>query len=396
MTDYVPLPAPAVTSARRPFSFFRNIRVRRHARLCLLVGLVTIITTFILSSGTVLRDLGYLLRPVWDKPPKPFEVIPHYDHPNVSASDLCDLHGWQRRQNDVTVWDATIFSVELDLLEIRIRELYTVVDHFIIVESNSTFTGLPKPLVFAENRDRFAWAADKIFYRSIYLPPNPPGPGHADATWQNEGRSRREINDILRAQGAKAGDLLIQADVDEIPSFRTIELVRACEGYPGVLHLRLRDFMYSFVRMLPEVEEGGSWRASVKTWNPTGTEYYGYSHGRQSDVILADAGWHCSWCFKYLEDFRFKMQSYSHYDRVTRPERQLESSEIQRKICEGKDVFDMYPEAYSFDSLYRLLGPYPLTHSYVQLPWWAVQNAERFDYLLRQDRCRRELGTADD
>ncbi|EPT06168.1 acetylglucosaminyltransferase, partial [Fomitopsis schrenkii] len=346
------------------------------------LGLLTSITIFILSSGTVLRDLGYLLRPVWDTPPKPFHVIPHYDHANVSASDLCELHGWRRREDNVKIWDATIFSVELDLLEIRLRELYAVVDHFIIVESSSTFTGLPKPLHFAENRARFAWAAEKIFYRTVDLPPNPDGPRHADMTWANEGRSRGEINDILRAQGARPGDLLIQADVDEIPSARTIELVRACEGYPDVLHLSLRDYMYSFVRALPEVKEGGSWRASVKTWNPTGQGYYGYSHGRQSDVILADSGWHCSWCFKYIEDFQFKMRSYSHYDRVTRPEKQLEPAEIQRKICEGKDVFDMYPEAYSFDSLYRLFGTLPLTYSYTQLPWWAVQNAEQFDYLL--------------
>ncbi|KZT67737.1 glycosyltransferase family 17 protein [Daedalea quercina L-15889] len=396
MADYVVLPPPAVNSARRPFPFFRNVRVRRHARFCLLLGLVATIAIFILSSGTVVRDLGYLLRPVWDTPPKPFQVIPHYDHPNVSASDLCDLHGWHMRQNTVKIWDATIFSVELDLLEIRLRELYDIVDHFVIVESSSTFTGLPKPLHFAENRERFAWAADKILYRAVSLPPNPDGPGHADGTWQNEARSRREINDILRGQGVQPGDLVIQADVDEIPSFRTIELIRACEGYPSVLHLKLRDFMYSFVRMLPEVENGGSWRASVKTWNPAGPGNTGYSHGRQSDVILADAGWHCSWCFKYLEDFRFKMKSYSHYDRVTRPERQLDPSEIQRKICEGKDVFDMYPEAYTFDSLYRLLGPFPLTQSYIQLPWWAVQNAERFDYLLRQDRCRRRLSPAGD
>ena len=108
--------------------------------------------------------------------------------------------------------------------------------------------------------------------------------------------------------------------------------------------------MYSFVRALPEVKEGGSWRASVKTWNPAGPGYTGYSHGRQSDVILADSGWHCSWCFKYIEDFQFKMRSYSHYDRVTRPEKQLEPAEIQHKICEGKDVFDMYPVSFEHDS----------------------------------------------
>lgn len=50
-------------------------------------------------------------------------------------------------------------------------------------------------------------------------------------------------------------------------------------------------------------------------------------------------------------------------------------------------------EAYSFDSLYRLFGTFPLTYSYTQLPWWAVQNADQFDYLLRQDSCERKLSS---
>jgi hypothetical protein len=37
-----------------------------------------------------------------------------------------------------------------DLLEIRLRELHDVVDKFIIMESDLTFTGIQKPLVLQE------------------------------------------------------------------------------------------------------------------------------------------------------------------------------------------------------------------------------------------------------
>lgn len=238
-----------------------------------------------------------------------------------------------------------IFSVELDLLEIRLRELYPVVDHFVIVESNTSFTGQHKPLVFAQHQDepRFSWAAEKIIHRTLALPQNIPGLSHAETTWSNERRSRREINDVLRSYGARPGDLLIQADVDEIPSARTMQLMKSCEGYPHVIHLQLRTHIYSFARQVPDNEGTGSWRASIKSWDPYSSGYTGYMHGRQGDMILADAGWHCSWCFRFLADFQFKMTSYSHFDRVTDPVRQLDPKEIQQKICAGQDVFDMLP-----------------------------------------------------
>lgn len=61
--------------------------------------------------------------------------------------------------------DAVLMSSELDLLEIRMNELDAVVDYFLIVESNATFTGLPKETYFAKNRARYAKFEHKIIYR---------------------------------------------------------------------------------------------------------------------------------------------------------------------------------------------------------------------------------------
>ena len=52
--------------------------------------------------------------------------------------------------------DAFTFYNELDLLEIRLHELRGVADAFVLVEAGETFSGKPKPLVFRENRERFA------------------------------------------------------------------------------------------------------------------------------------------------------------------------------------------------------------------------------------------------
>jgi beta-1,4-mannosyl-glycoprotein beta-1,4-N-acetylglucosaminyltransferase len=50
------------------------------------------------------------------------------------------------------------------LLDIRLNELDSVVDYFLIVESNATFTGLPKETYFGKNRARFAKFEHKIVY----------------------------------------------------------------------------------------------------------------------------------------------------------------------------------------------------------------------------------------
>jgi beta-1,4-mannosyl-glycoprotein beta-1,4-N-acetylglucosaminyltransferase len=78
----------------------------------------------------------------------------------------CILHGWLKRTDEanVKVLDAVLMSTELDLLEIRLNELDPVVDYFLIVESNATFTGLPKDTYFKNNRSRFAKFESKIVY----------------------------------------------------------------------------------------------------------------------------------------------------------------------------------------------------------------------------------------
>ena len=53
------------------------------------------------------------------------------------------------------VYDTFIFYNELDLLEIRLRELYDHVDVFVLVESNLTLTNHPKPYIFEESQERF-------------------------------------------------------------------------------------------------------------------------------------------------------------------------------------------------------------------------------------------------
>ena len=60
--------------------------------------------------------------------------------------------------------DTFMLNDELDLLEFRLEYLYDYVDHFVLVESNVSHRGFPKPLYYALYNDRFEKYKDKIIH----------------------------------------------------------------------------------------------------------------------------------------------------------------------------------------------------------------------------------------
>jgi beta-1,4-mannosyl-glycoprotein beta-1,4-N-acetylglucosaminyltransferase len=60
--------------------------------------------------------------------------------------------------------DTFTFFNELDLLEIRLEILDPYVDFFVLTEAPQTFSGLPKPLYFKDNMDRFKKWDKKIVH----------------------------------------------------------------------------------------------------------------------------------------------------------------------------------------------------------------------------------------
>uniref|UniRef100_A0A1J3DSF0 Beta-1,4-mannosyl-glycoprotein 4-beta-N-acetylglucosaminyltransferase n=1 Tax=Noccaea caerulescens TaxID=107243 RepID=A0A1J3DSF0_NOCCA len=338
--------------------------------------------TCLFGIFTNLQTVTYLFRPLWDKPPPPFKRIPHYYAENVSISHLCQLHGWTPRSEPRRVFDAIIFSNELDLLELRWQELGPYVTKFVILESKTTFTGIPKPLFFESNKERFSFAKDKIVHRVFPGKKRSLSQGkHQEDPFVLEGQQRVAMNSLLRDAGISDGDALIMSDADEIPSPHTVKILQWCDGMPSKMHLEMRDYRYSFEFPV----DYSSWRASVHIYSRKWTQY---RHSRQTDLILSDAGWHCSFCFRRLSEFVLKMKGYSHADRVRRKEF-LDYGRIQKHICKGYDLFDMLPEEYSFKDLISKIGPIPPSASAVHLPAFLIQNAARFRFLL-PGGCLRE------
>ncbi|KAK9707447.1 hypothetical protein RND81_07G198000 [Saponaria officinalis] len=343
-------------------------------RMCLfLFLLVPMCTMGVYLHG---QKITYFLRPLWEKPPKPFHVIPHYYTENATMESLCKLHGWKVRDYPRRVFDAVLFSNEVDILTLRWQELYPYVTQFVLLESNSTFSGLPKPLVFSANRDKFKFIDPRLTYGTI---------GGRFKKGENpfveEAYQRVALDQLLKIAGISDDDLLIMSDVDEIPSRHTIDLLRWCDDTPDVLHLQLKNYIYSFEFLV----DNNSWRASIHKYQTGKTRY---AHYRQTDDLLADAGWHCSFCFRRISEFIFKMKAYSHNDRV-RFSHYLNPKRIQRVICNGADLFDMLPEEYTFKDIIGKMGPVPHSYSAVHLPSFLLANAEEYKFLL-PGNCVRE------
>ena len=134
--------------------------------------------------------------------------------------------------------DCFIFYNELDMLECRLRELWDVVDVFVLAEGSTTYSGDPKPKYFADLAadvsGRFAPYMSKIVPVLALL---------ADVDrWQREQVLRNSLAEPLPDLNLADDDIVVLSDVDEIPDART--LARFRDHRMGNLVALEQDFYY--------------------------------------------------------------------------------------------------------------------------------------------------------
>ncbi|THH05196.1 hypothetical protein EW145_g4972 [Phellinidium pouzarii] len=360
------------------------MRRRKHTFILAVVFLFSFVFFTNQYYYRIHNTLSYATRPLWDHADGPRNIVPHYYVDGMQMDTrACRLHGWEQRTSIgvVQMLDAVLMSSELDLLDTRLHELDSIVDRFFIVESNATFTGLPKETYFANNRNRFAKFEDKIDYhfRDDALPGYPLE--HGKDAWDVEAGTRDFMTQHLRAYidalPSWTQALVVMADIDEIPSRHTLALLKACD-FGTAIHLLMRNYLYSFEWYIGMT----SWRSSVHHFVRAESESVAtapvyYRHSLATQTALADAGWHCSYCFRSLSEYTEKMRGFSHADRIGGDERLLDEERIQAVICKGEDIFGMLPEAYSYGDLLS-----QMSRSAVHIPGYILENTERFRFLL--------------
>jgi beta-1,4-mannosyl-glycoprotein beta-1,4-N-acetylglucosaminyltransferase len=134
------------------------------------------------------------------------------------------------------IYDCFTFFNELDLLEIRLEELYDTVDKFIIVEANKTHQGNPKNFFLEKNRERYAKWWNKVIYIKVEDLPSPRfnqfyrflnrfdhptlkslSYSLKIGSWNGENFQRNCISRGIDSL-ATTGDMILVGDLDEIPS----------------------------------------------------------------------------------------------------------------------------------------------------------------------------------
>jgi beta-1,4-mannosyl-glycoprotein beta-1,4-N-acetylglucosaminyltransferase len=294
------------------------------------------------------------------------------------AVEFCQSYHWSvfKTESPRKIYDLVLISNELDWLEIRLNTLHKQVDYFVIVESNKTFTGLPKPLHVQENWDRFAQFHSKIIYRILDS-----SALNSTRAWDHEDLQRNALYDqvfpsLTGPPTPNHGDVLLVSDIDEIPRPATLTVLRVCD-FPRRLTLRSRFYYYSFQWL----HRGPEWA------HPQATTYSGASTIRPANLRngeggnpvkaaydkadLWNAAWHCSTCFSTLSEVLEKLSSFSHVS-YNRPEFR-DKDAIVRKVRKGLDLFDRKGEIYD------------KVPDNVDVPLYVINQQDRYAYLLNRD-----------
>lgn len=192
--------------------------------------------------------------------------------------------------------DTFPFNNELDILEMRLVELYDAVDKFVLVESVVDHQDHPKPLWFQENKERFAPWADKLI-GVVAERDDMPTLEHDADPWAREHAQREVIGKgLAQIDGVTDETIILQSDVDEIPRALQARNVR-----PGGSMLVFQQRLHCFaIDWLHPDWWYGTVAATVATLSkmPKGHEFAWQRDGRlraQNPPHLHDAGWHFSW-----------------------------------------------------------------------------------------------------
>lgn len=199
------------------------------------------------------------------------------------------------------IYDCIPFFNELDILKLRLHIMSPYVDKFVIEESSVTFSGEPKPMIFAQNRKMFAEFEDKIIY--VPVENTPP-----EITVTHE-RDKYQKNQLIRGLGrCTADDIIIFSDVDEIPNPKVLKGVIENFDASKVYHLAQRMF-YCFLNMeeisgsllsitgefagVPKKQWLGTKVCSFENLPKEGIVFLReVSPSDASSIRVADGGWH--------------------------------------------------------------------------------------------------------
>ena len=247
------------------------------------------------------------------------------------------------------IFDVFPFFNEIDLLEIRLNELDSFVDFFVITEASTTFSGLEKPYYFEDFRNKFKKFESKIIYQKVPNVPENLGPFERD--WFQRDEAKKILEKHISSE-----DYIIYGDVDEIPQPDAIKnAIEQLHGGTEIAHMAMDLFYYylnlvevsgtlpSYTGEYPGIKSKKWLGTSVSRWEYasrfTMTQLRNPEH-KEKGVRISNGGWH----FSYIGGHEIDLP----IDRIMR---KIEGSahqefnnpkvikKVKKRLDKNKDVF---------------------------------------------------------
>jgi beta-1,4-mannosyl-glycoprotein beta-1,4-N-acetylglucosaminyltransferase len=171
----------------------------------------------------------------------------------------------------------------------------------IVVEANKTHTGWDKPLYFERDKHYFEKYKNLMYYLVEDMPNGTPR--------EREAHQRNAIMKALRFNEPKDDDIVIIADVDEIPRAKAVNMFK-----PDMEFASLSMEKYAY--FLNCIEDGAEWdRCRIMSWGYLKNKKPEDVRNSGFDIVILKGGWHYSWCIDPLR----KLESFSHVELDTPP-----------------------------------------------------------------------------
>jgi hypothetical protein len=206
------------------------------------------------------------------------------------------------------VYDCFPFFNELDVLEIRLKELWNSVDYFVISEANMSHSGKLKDFIFLDHKSRFKPYMEKIKHVKIEDMPD------TQDSWVRERFQRHCLTRGL--ENISPEDIIITSDCDEIPRAEAVDLIKTDENDYDRYILTIPMFQYKINYM--KIFERSKQRNIIVTRSRAYTdaqqerEYTFPWIAKPQDTVCVDHG---GWHFTYFGDDKnaiVKIQNFAH------------------------------------------------------------------------------------
>lgn len=194
-------------------------------------------------------------------------------------------------EKDMAIVDCFTFFDELDVLEIRLEEMSSAVDCFVVVESTQDPTGKRKPLHFHENRLRYARFASKIRHVVVDDAASVPARSY----------ERRQREALRTSVGDLPDDTtMLVSDVGEIIK---PDAARRCAAARRLAFFALQASFYrmDLIATRPSIAAFGAPVRSIRSMADLSAPLAASTSSRFDQIVKADAdvirsaGWHFSW-----------------------------------------------------------------------------------------------------